>query len=79
MAVKKEMTFETALDRLETIVGSLEDGSCPLDKSLELFEEGVGLVKFCNGKLDNAEQKVKLLVKDSDGKYSEEDFSASGD
>ena len=71
---EKEMTFESAIARLEEIVRLLESGSAPLDESLALFEEGVGLVKFCNARLDNAEQKVKILVKNPDGTVSEEDM-----
>ena len=41
------MTFESALSRLEEIVRAMESGSAALDSSLALFEEGVGLVKFC--------------------------------
>ncbi len=67
----KELTFEAALSRLEEIVRALDSGSAPLDESLALFEEGVGLVKLCSGKLDGAEQRVKILV---GGK--EEDFTA---
>lgn len=70
----KELTFETALSRLEEIVRALDGGSAPLDESLALFEEGVGLVKLCSGKLDSAEQRVKILV---GGK--EEDFTAQED
>ena len=58
-----KLTFETALSRLEEIVRSMENGSAMLDESLALFEEGVGLVKFCTKALDDAEQKVKLLQK----------------
>lgn len=76
--VKTELTFEAALARLEVIVKSLEGGSTPLDESLKLFEEGVSLVKFCNTCLDNAEQKVKLLVLSKDGEsFTEEDFIKS--
>ena len=57
----EKMTVEKALARLEEIVRSMESGSAPLDASLSLFEEGVGLVKFCTGELDKAEQKVKIL------------------
>ena len=49
---KVEMKFEEAMARLEEIVRALESGSAPLDKSLELFEEGVSLVKMCNSKLE---------------------------
>lgn len=60
--MENELSFESALARLELIVNSLEKGDAPLDESLSLFEEGVKLVKFCNDKLDNAEHKVKLLT-----------------
>ena len=43
----KELKFEQALDKLENTVKEMEEGSIPLDKSLEQFEEGVKLVKFC--------------------------------
>ena len=58
---EKKMTFETALARLEEIVRAMESGSAKLDESLALFEEGVGLVKFCTGELDNAEQRVRFF------------------
>ena len=40
----------------------------PLDDSLAAFEKGVGLVKFCNHKLNEVEKKVELLIKDKEGK-----------
>ena len=58
----EELTFEAAVKALQKIVADLESGDAPLDKSLELFEKGVELVKFCNDKLDSAEQKVKMLT-----------------
>lgn len=71
---KNEITFEAAMQRLEEIVRLLESGNAPLDTSLALFEEGVGLVKLCNSKLDNAEQKVKILVSGGDGELTEQDM-----
>lgn len=65
------MTFEGAIARLEEIVHTLEQGNAPLDDSLEMFEEGVALVKHCNGKLDTAQQKVTMLTTGSDGTVSE--------
>ncbi len=59
---KKEPGFEKSIARLEEIVRALDDGSAPLDESLKLFEEGVGLVRACTEKLDSAEQKVKILT-----------------
>ena len=79
MAEKKEPTFESALARLEEIVKELETGSAPLDKSLSMFEEGIGLVKLCGDKLDSAEQKIKMLVKNEDGEYVEQDFAKAGE
>ncbi|MBQ3955954.1 MAG: exodeoxyribonuclease VII small subunit [Clostridia bacterium] len=69
-----ELSFEAALSRLEEIVRRLESGSAPLDESLALFEEGVGLVKLCNARLDSAEQKVRLLSKNPDGTVTEGDL-----
>ena len=69
--VKKESTeqnFEQALAELEEVVEQLESGALPLDESLAAFEKGVGLVKFCNQKLNEVEKKVELLLKDKDGR-----------
>lgn len=60
------MKFEDALARLEEIVGSLEGGGAPLDRSLELFEEGVSLVKLCNSMLEGARQRVTLLTENGE-------------
>ena len=62
-----EMTFEGALQRLESLVHTLEEGNADLEASLTAFEEGISLVKFCTEKLTNAEQKVKILLAESDG------------
>ncbi len=71
----KQQSFEAALARLEELVHTLESGEKGLDESLALFEEGVSLVRFCTERLDSAEQKVKILMKDAAG-YREEAFSA---
>ncbi|MBQ2765874.1 MAG: exodeoxyribonuclease VII small subunit [Clostridia bacterium] len=75
MEQNKELAFEEALARLEEIVRALDGGAAPLDESLALFEEGVKLVKLCSGKLDAAEQKVKILVRGEDGNIEERDFA----
>ena len=75
MDTNNTMTFEAALARLEEIVRMLEAGSAPLDESLKIFEEGVSLVRFCGTKLDNAEQKLKILVKKQDGGYEGQPFT----
>lgn len=68
---EKEVKFEEAMARLEEIVRLLEGGEAPLDKSLELFEEGVSLVKLCNLQLDNARQRVTLLTQNGENEMGE--------
>jgi exodeoxyribonuclease VII small subunit len=63
-----EKKFEIALEELEEIVEQLESGELSLEEALAAFEKGVGLVKYCNQKLTEAERKVELLVKDKEGK-----------
>jgi len=55
--------FETALAKLEQITEELENGELSLEKSLEKFNEGMALVQFCSGKLDEAKSQVELLLK----------------
>jgi len=64
----KEMRFEAALGRLEEIVKKLEDGEMPLEESLKLFEEGVKLSRLCDQKLQAAERRIEILMKDQEGK-----------
>lgn len=59
--------FETALKRLEDIVKKLENGELSLDSALELFEEGVRLSRFCHSKLEEAERRVEILLKNGSG------------
>src|SRR5207253_10046985 len=54
--------FESAIAELERIVKSLEDGDLPLEKSLELFERGVQLSRFCHSTLEQAERRVEILT-----------------
>lgn len=70
-----DMSFETAMTRLEQIVRELEDGKVSLDDSLKLYEEGIALVRLCSGRLDEAEQKIKIIRTSSDGTKTEEDFT----
>ena len=72
-----EKKFEEAMERLENIVESLESGDLSLEESLKIFEEGMKLVKFCSKKLEEAEQKVSMLIKDQNGKYTQQPFEVS--
>ena len=69
-----EKKFEEAMERLERIVATLESGDLPLDESLKIFEEGMGLVNFCTKKLEEVEQKVTILIKESEGKWTQQPF-----
>ena len=67
MAKEEKVSFEEAVQRLEQIVRQLETGNAPLDRSLELYEEGISLVKKCTSELKNAEKAllpapVKLIM-----------------
>ena len=56
------MKFEEALKKLEDTVAQLEAGDLPLDKALEIFETGIKMSRICAQKLEEAEQKVELLL-----------------
>ncbi len=66
-------SFEESLRRLQAIVEALEKGDITLDDTLTKFEEGMKLVDACHAKLDEAEKKLKILVKNADGTFSEVD------
>ncbi len=72
MAAKKN--FEKNIDELEKIITELESGDAPLDKCIEMFENGVKLSSECLKLLDDAQQKITLLTKDG-----ETDFNTNGD
>lgn len=67
MAKNKEQTFETSLGKLETIVTQLEDGDLSLEESLKLFEDGVKLSRECQERLNQAERRIEVLLKDKNG------------
>jgi exodeoxyribonuclease VII small subunit len=75
-AAESELSFEAALDRLEELVRSLEDGDLPLDDALQAFEEGVRLSRFCHGKLQAAERRIEILLQDEDGEITPRPFLA---
>ena len=58
--------FESALAELETIVKTLEEGQLPLEQSLERFERGIALSRFCHTRLDDAERRIELLTERGD-------------
>jgi exodeoxyribonuclease VII small subunit len=64
---KDKVTFENALKKLEEIASKLEDGSLGLDESINEFEKGIRLARFCHSKLEEAERKIEILQKGEDG------------
>ncbi len=73
---ENKLDFEKNILVLEDIVSKLESGDISLDESLKLFEEGIKIIKECNKELDNAEQKVNILLAGKDGSVTEEKFEA---
>jgi exodeoxyribonuclease VII small subunit len=61
-------TFESSLEALEEIVHQLERGDLPLEKSLELFEKGIGLSRQCQERLNQAERRIEVLLRDNQGR-----------
>lgn len=70
-------TFEEALESLEQITRELENGDLSLEKSLKKFDEGIKLAELCNQRLEEAQQKVDLLLK-KDGRLVSVPFNNSG-
>lgn len=69
-----EIKFEEALKKLEKIVEALENGDLPLEDSLAKYEEGIGLSRICQKKLEVARKKVEILLKSKDGEIKLEPF-----
>lgn len=61
-------SFEASLESLEKIVQQLENGDLPLEKSLELFEDGIRLSRQCQERLNQAERRIETLLRDNQGR-----------
>ena len=68
MSNAKPKNFETSLEELERIVRELEQGELTLEKSLELFEQGVKLSRECQERLNQAERRIEILMRDNQGR-----------
>jgi len=66
-------TFEASLDELEKVVKELESGDLSLERSIQLFERGVGLSDACRKQLEDAETRVEMLIR-KEGKIAAEPF-----
>jgi len=69
-----EIKFEKAMQRLEQIVEELERGDADIDKSLEMFEEGIKMSRICSKKLSEAEKKIEKLTRNEKGELVAELF-----
>jgi exodeoxyribonuclease VII small subunit len=69
-----KQTFETAMKQLEQIAHELEAGELSLEMAMKKFEEGVQLSRFCAKKLDETEQRISVLLQDTEGVVQEIPF-----
>ena len=74
MAARRPNEFEKAFQHLEKIVQRLESEELPLDESLQLFEEGIKLSRFCHQRLEEVEKKIELILADAKGQPVIEPF-----
>jgi exodeoxyribonuclease VII small subunit len=80
MAAKRSSNeFETSFKQLEEIVRRLEAEELPLDESLQLFEEGIRLSRFCHQRLEEVEKKIELILADAKGQPRTEPFDDPDD
>ncbi len=76
MAKRKSDQFEEALKKLQEIVEKLEKGDLPLEEAMESFSDGIRLAQLCHRKLEEAENKVQMLLKDQQGGWAAAPFEA---
>src|SRR5881398_2765776 len=69
-----ELNFEKAMDRLEAIVEQMETGKLPLEDLIVRYEEGMNLVKICQERLANAEEKIEIIARNNAGKAVVKEF-----
>ena len=72
-----DINFEKTIKELDEIVAKLEKGDLPLDDMLKYFERGIELSRVCNKLLDDAENKVNILIKKEDGKCEKQPFTST--
>jgi exodeoxyribonuclease VII small subunit len=71
--------FEAAIAELESIVKKLEDGELTLEQSLELYERGVALSRYCHGRLEQAERRIDVLTENGTLEPAASRFADSSD
>jgi len=73
------MNFEENLTRLKEVVKLLEEGNISLEESLKYFEEGIKIYRICNNVLNDAQQKISLLLEEDDEMIEKPFFVAKED
>ena len=73
-----KIDFEASMGKLEQLIEQMEEGELSLEESLQAFEQGVKLTRACQAALQEAEQKVQLLM-EQNGEISTEPFEPPGD
>lgn len=73
MTKEAELDFEGAMDRLEEIVRELEHGDVPLEKAIDLFQQGMKLSQLCGNKLEQVERKIEMITLE-DGELRKKPF-----
>lgn len=74
-----KLSFEEALEKLETLVAKMEEGNLPLDRMLTCFEQGMKLTSFCRKKLEKLEKRIEVLTRDDEksGEWGEFDENSA--
>jgi exodeoxyribonuclease VII small subunit len=75
VGTRRTNDFEKSFQQLEKIVHRLESEEMPLDESLQLFEEGIRLSRFCHQRLEEVEKKIELILADAKGQPVTEPFA----
>jgi exodeoxyribonuclease VII small subunit len=75
---QETLNFEEAIEKLEAIVAMLEGGDVPLEKAIELYQEGMRLSQLCGQKLEQVERKIEMLVEGDNG-VTKKPFQAAED
>jgi exodeoxyribonuclease VII small subunit len=76
-ATAAEPTLEAAMERLDAIVREMEAGELPLETLISKYEEGIGLSKLCQERLERAEERIRILTRDAAGNPVLEEFDAN--
>ncbi|QXM07477.1 exodeoxyribonuclease VII small subunit [Crassaminicella indica] len=70
MKLSNDDSFENAIKKLEKTVALLDEGNLTLDETLSLYEEGIKLYRYCNNILNNAEQKINIIINGKETSFS---------